>query len=74
MYMKHDLKRMGSNSIYLRPVAAADLPDDIRAQAGDAEVLFAVHNTKGEQVALVANTDVAVHLAAANKMNLVPMH
>lgn len=74
MYSKHDFKTLGANFIYLKPVAIADLPEEVRAQAGDVTTLFALHNTKGEQVALVASTDVASHLADANQMQLVTLH
>jgi hypothetical protein len=74
MYMKHDLQDLGANIIYLRPVATEDLPDELRAQAGELETLFEVHNTKGEQVALVAHPAVADELAAAHQMQLVTVH
>ena len=74
MYMKHDLTAIGANIVYLRPVATVDLPDSIRQQAGTLDTLFAVHNTKGEQVALVANVAIAGDLAAANDMQLVTVH
>lgn len=74
MMMKHDLTAFGGNIIYLRPVATADLPDEVREKAGTLETLFAVHNTKGEQVALVADRDVAGKLAQANDMQLVTVH
>jgi len=74
MFMKHDLNDIGANIVYLRAVATVDLPDDIREQAGSLDVLFAVHNTKGEQLALVANAAIAGDLAAANNMQLVTVH
>lgn len=74
MYMKHDLQNLGENFIYLRPVATEDLPAEVQAEAGELKTLFAVHNTKGEQLALVANANVASHLAAEHKMQLVTVH
>jgi len=74
MYMKHDLSDLGANIVYLRPVAIADLPDEVRQQAGGIEMLYAVHNTKGEQVAFVANAAIAGDLAAAHNMQLVTVH
>ena len=52
----------------------AALPDDVRAQAGDLKTLFAVHNTMGEQVALVASQGIATHLADEHDMQLVTLH
>ena len=74
MFTKNDLQVLGQNIVYLKPVATADLPDDVRAQAGDLKTLFAVHNTMGEQVALVANEGIATHLAAEHHMQLVTLH
>jgi len=74
MYMKHDLSAMGENIVYLRAVDAADLPDEVRQQAGAVDTLFAVHNTKGEQLAIVTNPAIANDLAAANNMRLVTVH
>ena len=74
MYMKHDLTAIGKNIVYLREVDTADLPDEIREKAGAVGTLFAVHNTKGEQLAFVANPAIAGDLAAANNMRLVTVH
>jgi len=74
MMTNKNFSALGANIVYLRPIATADLPEDIRDQAGSRETLFAVHNTKGEQVALVADAAIASHLAAANNMELVTVH
>ncbi|MBU2358274.1 DUF1150 family protein [Loktanella sp. M215] len=74
MFTKQDLQSLGENIVYLKPVATQDLPEEVRAQAGDLDVLFAVHNTKGEQVALVASEGIATHLAAEHHMQLVTLH
>jgi hypothetical protein len=74
MYTKLDLQSLGPNIVYLRRVAIAELPEEVQAEAGDLKTLFAVHNTKGEQVALVASPAVATHLAAANNMKVVALH
>lgn len=74
MFTKNDLHVLGQNIVYLKPVATADLPDDVQAQAGDLKTLFAVHNTMVEQVALVASEGIATHLAAEHHMQLVTLH
>lgn len=74
MHTKQELKALAGNSIYLKPVDFADLPEDVQAEAGSMDELFAVHNADGEQVALVASTAVASHLAAANELTLVALH
>ena len=74
MKTTYDLKGLSRNIVYLKPVDVADLPRDVREQAGDLETLYSVHNGEGEQVALVANAQVASYLAAENDMRLVTVH
>ncbi|MBS1301281.1 DUF1150 family protein [Loktanella sp. SALINAS62] len=73
MFTKKDFADLGQNIVYLKPVSIDDLPDEVREQAGGLETLFAVHNTKGEQVALVASEGIATHLAAEHDMQLVTL-
>lgn len=58
----------GPRIAYVRPVDVADLPKDIRIQAGDAETLYAVHNEDGERLALVAERGLAFMLAKENDL------
>ncbi|SHG91967.1 Protein of unknown function [Cognatiyoonia sediminum] len=74
MQRKHELKALAGNMIYLKPVATSDLPDEVREDAGSLGTVFAVHNTEGEQVALVANEAIAADLAAQNDMQVVSVH
>lgn len=74
MNTKFDLSEMGANIVYLKPMNMADLPDDVREQAGDMEQIFAVHNGKGEQVAYIADLTFASHLAAENNVRIVTLH
>ena len=60
--------------VYVRPVAVADLPDEIRAEAGDAEELFAVHSAAGERLALVRDRKLAFFLARENDFAPVNVH
>ena len=53
MNTKFDLSQMSANIVYLKPMNTADLPDEVRDQAGDMERIFAVHNGEGEKVAYV---------------------
>ncbi len=63
-----DFEKIGQDIVYVKPILAADLPADLRAQVGDLEEVFAVHNAAGEQLALVANRKLAFHLARENDM------
>lgn len=59
--------------VYVRPVAVADLPRDIRKQTGDAEI-FAVHAPDGQRLALVADRSLAFRLARQNDFTPVSVH
>lgn len=74
MHTKHDLSAMGQGMVYFKPIAVADLPADMRAQAEGHEVICAVHNHEGEQIALVANPHLASHLAREHDMRPVALH
>ena len=60
--------------VYIRPVAVADLPDDLRAQADGIETIYAVHRPDGQRVALVADRKLAFALAVQNDMAPVWVH
>ena len=60
--------------VYVRPVAVAGLPDAIRAQIGPVETVYSVHGEDGEQLALVANRDLAFALARQHEMRPVSVH
>jgi len=74
MNTKFDLSEMGANIVYLKPMNLAELPDEVRAQAGDLEQIFAVHNGNGEQVAYIADLKFANHLAEENNVRIVTLH
>ncbi len=63
---------LGQRVVYVRPVAVADLPEDIRREAGGIDTLYAVHDTDGERLALVRDRDLAFVLARQN--DLAPVH
>ncbi|MDJ0824509.1 MAG: DUF1150 family protein [Rhodobacter sp.] len=60
--------------VYVRPVAVADLPQEVRAQAGDLETLFAVHDADGQRLALVRDRKMAFALARQNDLAPVNVH
>ena len=64
----------GERIVYVRAVAVADLPGDMRAQAGDLETLWAVHDSDGARLALVADRKLAFLLARQNEMQPVSAH
>lgn len=58
--------------VYIRPIAVADLPEEIRAQAEGAEVVYSVHRPDGQRLALVANRGLA--FALSRQHDLVPVN
>ncbi|MEM1237474.1 MAG: DUF1150 family protein [Pseudomonadota bacterium] len=60
--------------VYVKEVAIDDLPSEVRAEAGDVDHLYAVHNSDGEQLALVADRQLAFVLARQNDMDPVTVH
>lgn len=65
----------GERIVYVRPVAVADLPDEVRAHAEGREVIYALHDAEdGERLALVADRKLAFFLARQNDMAPVNVH
>ncbi|RID92170.1 DUF1150 family protein [Gemmobacter lutimaris] len=60
--------------VYVRPVAVADLPEEIRNQADGIAVLYAVHRPDGERLALVRDRALAFALARQNDLAPVSAH
>ncbi|WP_342070048.1 DUF1150 family protein [Yoonia algicola] len=74
MDTKFDLEKLGQGIVYVKPILAAELPEEMRERVGDLEELFSVHNADGEQLALVADRKMAFHLARENNMLPVTVH
>ncbi len=60
--------------VYVRPVPVADLPEELRAQIGEAETVYSVHAPNGQRLALVADRRLAFHLARAHDFAPVSVH
>ncbi|SFA99046.1 hypothetical protein SAMN05421688_2158 [Poseidonocella pacifica] len=60
--------------VYVRSVAVADLPEDVREQAMGLDRLYAVHNADGERLALVKDRKLAFILARQNDLAPVAVH
>ncbi|WP_309667736.1 DUF1150 family protein [Tabrizicola sp.] len=60
--------------VYVRPVAVADLPDEVRDQMGTLEVIYSVHGADGRQLALVADRKLAFHLAREHDFAPMSVH
>ena len=52
--------------VYIREIAVADLPEEVQAQAGELDTLFAIGSEDGTQPALVADRKMAFAVARQN--------
>jgi len=64
----------GQPIVYIRPVAVADLPEEVRQQAQGIETLYAIGNEEGQQLALVRDRKLAFVVARQNDMTPVSVH
>lgn len=60
--------------VYVREIAVDNLPDEVREQIGDAQVIWSVHGADGRQLALVADRKLAFHLAREHDFTPVSVH
>ena len=74
MDTKFNFAEMGERVVYVKSVAVAELPADVREAAGGRDHLFAVYDSDGQQLALVAEREMAFVLARQNDMRPVTVH
>ena len=78
MDTKFDFSKLGETKgdrvVYVKSVDVSGLPDDLREAAGNRAHLFAVHDSNGQQLALVADRKMAFTLARQNDMLPVTVH
>lgn len=68
------LPEVESRIVYIRPVSAADLPEDVRPQVEGMERLHSVHSEDGECLAVVNGRRLAFALARQNDLDPVAVH
>lgn len=69
-----DFNQDGRRIVYVKEVDVADLPEEVQAEAGGREHLYAVHDSDGQQIALVADRRMAFVLARQNDFAPVTVH
>ena len=75
MNMKFDNLPASERAIvYVRPVPVSELPDEVQAQIEGVATVYSVHRTDGQQLALVADRNLAFHLARQHEMVPVSVH
>jgi len=60
--------------VYVRPVKAEDLPEELREQLGGLEVVYSVNRPDGERLALVRDRAMAFVIARQNDLSPVSVH
>ena len=68
------LPQSGARIVYVREVAVGDLPDEVREQMGELDVVWSVHGIDGRQLALVADRKLAFHLAREHDFMPLSVH
>lgn len=71
----------GRKLVYVRTVSATDVLDDLLDDEGeltveieDGDILYSVHSSSGERIALVGDRDLAFAAARQYEMNPVSVH
>ena len=62
------------NTVYVRPVSAIELPEELRERIEGVDRLYAVHNSLGQRLALVKDRKMAFVLARQNDLAPVNVH
>ena len=60
--------------VYVKPVDVDDLPDEVIEEVGRIDKLWSVHNSVGEQLALIADLDTAAELAREYRYSAMAVH
>ncbi len=68
------LPQTGQRIVYVRPVCAEDLPEELRPQVEGIARLFAVHGEDGERLAVVRGRRLAFALARQHDLLPVSVH
>ena len=74
MNAKYDLSAFGPDIVYVKAVATDSLPQAVRDQVQGLDHVFAVHDTAGVQLALVADQKLAFALARQHDKVPVTVH
>ena len=74
MNTKFEYPKSAESLVYEKAVDVADLPEDVREEAGEVDQIYAVHDADGKQIALVADRALAFVLARQNDLSPVTVH
>lgn len=74
MNTPYNFDQIDNRIVYVKAVDVADLPEEVQAEAGELNRLYAVHDAEGQQLALVADRRMAFVLARQNDYAPVAVH
>ncbi len=74
MNTPYEINTEGNRIVYVKAVNVANLPHEVRTQVGDLDHLYAVHDSDGQQLALVADRKLAFVLARQHDLSPVTVH
>ena len=74
MNTPYDFDFTDQRIVYVKAVDVADLPKEVQAEAGGLNRIYAVHDAKGQRLALVADRKMAFILARQNDFSPVTVH
>ncbi|MFG6618214.1 DUF1150 family protein [Sulfitobacter sp. 1A05707] len=72
--MQDAITQGNDRMVYVKTIAVADLPREVRDQAEGLELLYAVHDAEGQQLALVGDQKLAFSLAREHDYRPVMVH
>jgi hypothetical protein len=69
-----DIAQGENRIVYVKAVDVSDLPDEVQTQLEGLDHLYAVHDSDGQQLALVADRKLAFRIARQNDYAPVAVH
>ena len=72
--MRDEFGVLEDRLVYLRPVDKADLPEEVLEETAGVERLWSVHNSDGQQLALIGDLAMAQDLAKQFKYTTQSVH
>lgn len=72
--MENTTSATADRTVYVKTILVNDLPSEVRAQAEGLDHIYAVHDAKGQQLALVGDRKLAFALAREHDYAPVLVH
>ncbi|MGB0798771.1 MAG: DUF1150 family protein [Planktomarina sp.] len=72
--MKDEFGVLEDRIVYLKPISKDDLPEEVVQETNDIHQLWSVHNSDGEQLALIGDLEQAHDLAREYSYSAMTVH